>query len=358
MKNNYPKKNNGSVPKVALCMGILSLLALAAATWLKLKYLELELSHHLLNGTGAFEVLLAAAAFGLSMWGGRLAYQGSVRLPDDAPRLDQDDRTVRKYGGLLLAACAMSISLILLRNAQASTPEGKPPTFYDLMTWLGTFGTLSVVICGSLVAVYAKRREDDARKSDSVRLMRQEWINKVRDNVASVTEQARILYELTKKGTPDSQVASVTIGHMRRLELHLNPTEPHHQVLQAAMQSLLSASKIDEHLRGDDFQPLEPLLWGVLNDWVVHLAQLVLKIEWVVTSEGRAAVTAKAGPLWSALQKFEKKREQELNRVAQTAWYFRKNAAMQLVSAVPINTQNVALWTPPGLDQRKASGGR
>ena len=330
-----------------------ALLPTILAAFLRWQSLTSGIGDYLVNESGVFEIMLVLTQLALIGAGVHLARIGVRPLDELASLQTRDDQAIKKHGGWLLVVGAIAIALSLLQKAQtfaishssgrvnSASKVTETISFFDLMTWLGTFGTLAIVICGALVAIYAKRREDEAQRLDSVRIMRQEWVNKVRDLVASLTQAARILHVAATKGVDRIDLAQVALSDLRRLELHLNPTEVHHAVLLRAIKALLKQSMLDEHLRIQIAPPIGILNWEILHNWVVALAQLVLKIEWVVTSEGREAIKAKAGILWDDLNRYEQQNANSLSDMAPDAWRMRTKHGKSLVGTSKMGTDAI-----------------
>lgn len=327
-------RQRAGLPLVSAVLTILAIIAVTISGYLRFAIFREHPFAYLIHGAGIFELVLGGAALAIAICGAALANRAAEVLPETASATERDDRAIRRYGGALMSAAGAGVGLVLLQGAQSSAPIQGSSTvgFFDLMTWLGTFGTLVVVVCGSLVAVYAKRREDEARQLDSVRNMRQAWINEVRDLLASLMLNARVLADAATRGVVSTDTARLALADLRRLELHLNPTEPHHVVLVEALRSLLQHSSLQGHLGQSAVAPLVPTEWSQLHDWVVALSQLALKIEWVVTSHGPRLVEVKVGTLWKALREYEARNEPELCRLAVQAWSTRMNSGEHLVA--------------------------
>ncbi|MBD8472175.1 hypothetical protein [Sphingomonas sp. CFBP 8765] len=255
-------------PLLSIALTGLTILAITVAGYLKLATVSEHPFAYLIYGAGIFELVLGGAALAIAIGGVALANRAAETLPETASATQRDHRTIKQYGGTLMSATGGGVGLVLLQGAQSSTAVQGSSTvgFFDLMTWLGTFGTLVVVVCGALVAVYAKRREDEARQLDSVRNMRQAWINEVRDLLASLMLNARILADAATHRVVSTDVVRLALADLRRLELHLNPTEPHHVVLIEALRSLLHHSSLQGHLGQSAIIPLASTEWSQLHD--------------------------------------------------------------------------------------------
>lgn len=199
---------------------------------------------------------------------------------------------------------------LLLANAlltQNRTPQDIGP--FDVLTWLGTLATLAVVVSGAWVAVYVKRRDDERQHALSLMDMRQAWINDLRSDLARLLTTAREMQLANEAATPNPEAARRALGLQETIALRLNPVEAHHHMLFAAVRGLLRAAGVNDQLRGATTpSPRTPTTtFDVGVEWVRTLGQLVLKIEWVVTSQGRQAIEAKAAEQWEELRRFERK---------------------------------------------------
>jgi hypothetical protein len=299
----------------------------------------------LLRGTGLYWLLLVLGSVSCLLGGRAMQNAGSVPPVRGAKNATRDRLWMLRFGGRALTASGVGFMLVAFWHSQslATRPSGAgaesasgggdPIGFFDLMTWLGTFATFVTVIATALVAMYVKRRDDESRHSASVIEMRQRWIDKLRQNLAMLMaagHQCRAAAELRE---PNRDLASHARGVLREVELQLNPTEGHHAVLLSALRSWLHLAGIEDHFRAREMpQPLRtPEEFDKLAEWLVKLGQLVLKVEWVVTSLSHDSVEDKASRLWDELRRFEKRYEAELNQMAPEAMRHRAQEARGLL---------------------------
>lgn len=244
-----------------------------------------------------------SAASAVCLWIGWRLGRPSTSATGQAGR---DLAEARKAGAWALLVAA---PLPLLLANSFLTPDRQPSDIgpFDVLTWLGTLATLAVVISGAWVAVYVKRRDDERQHALSLMGMRQRWIDGLRSDLSGFLILARQLQQANDTGTPDVEGARRALAALEAVGLRLNPVESHHHVLFVAMRGLLRAAGVYDQLRGTvgpaPGMPASTFDVGV--DWVRALGQLVLKIEWVVTSRGQDQVGEKAERQWSALLAFE-----------------------------------------------------
>lgn len=296
---------------------------------------------YFVKGPGLFHLLLAIVAAGGALAGASLAWNAARVLPRSATLLQRDDRTVMLHASWALSAAGLGFALVLFHAAQgmggmtapAASPIGETIGFFDLMTWLGTFVTLVVVIAGALVAIYGKRREDEAHRSAALAGMRQAWIDHVRETLVELTEKAHLVRMASQRRVLDAGRTQALLSAQRALELRVNPAEGHHAVLVKAAAALARHAGIEAQLSARRTKPAATETdWNMLLGWTVALGQLVLKIEWVVTSLGRDAIPSKAGLMWEQLRQFETDHANVLSTLASDAWAERRDGAPDLLN--------------------------
>ena len=297
------------------------------------------------EGGGVYDVALLLATLTLAAVGLRLSFRGRCEAKRST-RLERDHRWIQRYGGdlLTLTGAAVALAAFWMSQAPAAHVAGTPPVsegagrlnsigFFDLMTWLGTFGTLAVVVSGALVAMYVKRRDDETQHSSSVMLMRQAWIEALRAQLSSLIAAGEQLYKAAEKnGLADVARADEVNRLLREVQLRLNPTEGHHVVLTHGLKGWLHAANLSEQLSGRN----PPLLWNATvfeagREWLVAAGQLVLKIEWTVTSRDSSRLEEKAGGLWRAILESEQTNKDILDQIVPTAMYHRSIVAKTLI---------------------------
>lgn len=300
-------------------------------------------TERVLGGLGLYWLVIAGTTLSAALYGFILQMRGARISRARAGTADYDRRLVLRFGGAALSAVALGLALVAFRLAQPQA-RGTAGTgmsdrgigFFDMMTWLGTFATLVVVISTALVAVWVKRRDDEAQHSAAVVQMRQAWIDKVRGNMAALLAAGQALRAEHEQGRSNHTRGLEARLLMREADLLLNPTEGHHAVLLAAVRSWLHHAGIEDHLRNTGKHPA-PLTvatdFNVASDWLVLLTQLVLKIEWAVTSVGRGRVPEKTGSLWGQVLAYEHRYEREIRLISPDALDCRKSRASDLVKA-------------------------
>ncbi len=292
---------------------------------------------YFLSGTGVYVLLLGVGGVAAGWAGWTLHRSGSGKPPALSTRASRDELLISRAGGLALLSLGIGLTLVALRSAQnrllSAEPPGKTMGLFDLLTWLGTFGTLAIVIATALVAMWVRRRDDEAQHDMSIRGMRQAWIDVSRKLLAKLLVDGRALYEAMESEEPRPELAQNALTRFRQLQLQLNPTEGHHEVLIVALRGWLHEAGLNAHLKGKPESKLPARTdFDQVADWIVALGQLVLKIEWVVTSQGRDAIPDKADALWKSLQNFEQKYAEEIGRVAPQALQRRRDRAHALIS--------------------------
>jgi hypothetical protein len=306
-----------------------------------------EIGTWLLSGAGIYVVLLVGAAL-LSLAGAyNMLRRGSVALPAGSTNAQRDRLWMLRFGGRALSAFGLGLMLVAFWYSQPDAAQPAEPAkhigFFDLMTWLGTFATLVVVVATALVAMYVKRRDDESQHSAAITDMRQRWIDNLRQNLAAAMAGGHSLRSAARLRKADPGLAGNVRKVLREIELQLNPTEGHHAVLLWALRSWLHEAGIEDHFRGDPMPAPKsvPTDFDILARWLVMLGQLVLKVEWAVTSQGRESIEMKAGRLWNDLVRFEKAHAPELTRLASEAMAHRAGDASSLLqgaNALPAGT--------------------
>lgn len=331
---------------LTIWLGVPILFLAAWNVWIKLGSLKAA-GVWLSAGAGVYWLLLLGAAL-LSFFGAhRLLKEGSATLAPSARNVERDKLWMLRFGGRALSALALSLILVAfwyaqpVADRQANTPD--QIGFFDLMTWLGTFATFMVVVATALVAMYVKRRDDESQHSAAVTEMRQRWIDKLRQSLSAAMAGGHSLHSAAERRQANPQLAGDVRKMLREVELQLNPTEGHHAVLLSALRGWLHEAGIEDHFRGDPMPVPQPAAtdFNTLAQWLVMLGQLVLKVEWAVTSEGRESIDRKASRLWHDLVEFEKAHLPELNRLASEAMAHRERDARSLLqgaNALPAGT--------------------
>lgn len=239
--------------------------------------------------------------------------------PDPSPstQAERDLGDARRIGAGFLIFVAPT-PLLVANSLLGRQPGPDAVGVFDLLTWLGTLATLAVVVSGAWVAVYVKRRDDERQHALSVMAMRQAWIDHLRQDLAELMSAARGLHRAAEQKTLDPDMARNALRLQDAVGLRLNPVEPHHHMLRLALRGLLRGGGVHDHLR--EKLPATPLVDAVTYDsateWTAALAQLVLKIEWVVTSLGRDRIEDKVRVQWSALRAYEDAHRIEIMTVA------------------------------------------
>jgi len=237
-----------------------------------------------------------------------------VPPPLDAAAVDLGDARRIGAGFLLLVA---PTPLLVANSLLGRQPGPDAVGVFDVLTWLGTLATLAVVVSGAWVAVYVKRRDDERQHRLSVMGMRQAWIDSLRDDLAELMSAAATLHRAASEDALDAETARVALKLQEKVALRLNPVEPHHYMLSSALRGLLRVGGVHDHLRKQS--PAAPIVDVVTYDaaaaWTTALAQLVLKIEWVVTSLGRDRIEEKVGKQWIALRAYETSHQVEIMTV-------------------------------------------
>ena len=288
-------------------------------------------------GAGVYWWLLLGAALLSFLGAHRLLKGAAAALAPNARNVERDRLWMLRFGGRALSALALGLILVAFwytqPGAAAQTNASDQIGFFDLMTWLGTFATLVVVVATALVAMYVKRRDDESQHSAAVTDMRQRWIDKLRQHLAAAMAGGHSLRSAAERQQADLQLAGDVRKMLREVELQLNPTEGHHAVLLSALRSWLHEAKIEDHFREDQMPESKFVAtdFDTLAQWLVMLGQLVLKVEWAVTREGRESIEMKAGRLWNNLVEFEKTYEPELRRLAPEAIAHRERDASSLL---------------------------
>lgn len=245
---------------------------------------------------------LASASLGCLLAGWCL---GRSSAPDTPAGRDLAQARKAAAVALLVAApwpLLLANSLLTLDRQ----PEDIGP--FDVLTWLGTLATLAVVISGAWVAVYVKRRDDERQHALSLMDMRQRWIDELRSDLAGLLTIAREVQQANETGTPNPEAARRALGLSETVALRLNPVESHHHILFMAVRGLLRTAGVHDQLRGltTPAPRTPPSTFDAGVEWVRALAQLVLKIEWVVTSLGRDRIKEKVDRQWATLMDFER----------------------------------------------------
>lgn len=301
----------------------------------------------LLAGPGIYWLSLVGGAVLSFRYGYRMIRDGTVRMPLGAGNAERDRLWMLRFGGRALSGFGLGLILVTFWYSQpdaAQQPEApKQIGFFDLMTWLGTFATLVVVVATALVAMYVKRRDDESQHSAAVTDMRQRWIDNLRQNLAAAMAGGHSLQSAAGRRVADPDLAGNVRKVLREIELQLNPTEGHHAVLLCALRSWLHEAGIEDHFRGDPMPAPNPAAtaFDTLAQWLVMLGQLVLKVEWAVTSQGRESIEMKAGRLWEDVLRFERAHAPELRRLASEALTHRERDASSLLhgaNAMPTGT--------------------
>jgi hypothetical protein len=104
-------------------------------------------------------------------------------------------------------------------------------------------------------------------------------------------------------------------------------------VLLKAARSWLHHAGIEDHLRGEATLPkiqVPVVIFETVTEWLVLLTQLVLKIEWTVTSVGRERVNDQAKSLWDQICAYEERFNVEIELVAPQALILRRSQASTL----------------------------
>lgn len=263
--------------------------------------------------------LIAAAVTCLTVaW--RLKPQPS---PIDTAARDVEDARALGAAFMLLVAPA---PLLVANSLFGRQPGPDAVGVFDVLTWLGTLATLAVVVSGAWVAVYVKRRDDERQHRLSVMGMRQVWINNLRDDLSELTSAAETLHRSALAGISDQATARVALERQKRVALRLNPTEPHHHMLLLALKGLLWGGCVHDHMRPSPIPA--PLVvttsYEVASEWTTLLAQMVLKIEWVVTSLGAEFIEEKVTKQWDALLAYEKTHGEEIRNLVHEFDHYRK----------------------------------
>lgn len=308
------------------------------------------------NGIGLYWLVIVGMALAGALYSCVLQARGVRASRDKTSAADRDRGLALRFGGAALSAVSFGLSLVVFRLAQSkvggAAEIGTPDRgigFFDMITWLGTFATLAVVISTALVAIWVKRREDEAQHSAAVVQMRQAWINKVRATMAGLLAAGQALradHEGRQSNPVRGREARLL---MREANLLLNPTEGHHAVLLAAVKSWLHHAGIEDHLRSQDSHPKPQEVqsdFDAATDWLVLLTQLVLKVEWAVTSVGRERVGEKAGALWEQVRAYEGKHDPELRRIAPQALDVRMSRASALMDGEDTPSQANLVTAP------------
>lgn len=296
------------------------------------------------DGIGLYWLVIVGLALLGAAFSWVLQVRGAEVARNKASVVDRDRRLALRFGGAALSTASLGLALVAFRLAQSSVRGvaqiGAPDRgigFFDMMTWLGTFATLAVVISTALVAIWVKRRDDEAQHSAAVVQMRQAWINKVRETMAGLLAAGQAIRADYEQGQPNRVRAGEARLLLRAADLLLNPTEGHHAVLLIAVRSWLHHAGIEDHMRSQDALP-QPLVvasdFEAVTTWLVLLTQLVLKVEWIVTSTGRERITEKAGSLWDQVRNYEVNYETELRNVASQALELRRTRVNNLTDDV------------------------
>ncbi|MDO9489195.1 MAG: hypothetical protein Q7J32_12530 [Sphingomonadaceae bacterium] len=295
------------------------------------------------TGGGVYWALLVASAILASAVSRSLYRAGAALLREGATNVERDRLWMLRQAGVICAAFGVALMLMAFWRSQflaAPADENGQVEgigFFDLATWLGTFATFVVVVASALVAMYVKRRDEESQHNSAVTAMRQAWIDKLRQNLAYIMAGAHRLRAAAVAKHADPSLAGKVRQALREIELQLNPTEGHHAVLLQALQSTLHEAGIEAHFQSRATAPQSvDAEFDVLSKWLVLLGQLVLKIEWAVTSQGRASVERKLGRLWNDLQAFEGFHTEELVRLASEAMRIRRDHANTLLNGANI----------------------
>ena len=232
-----------------------------------------------------------------------------LRLAAAAPAADPAARDLgdaRRIGATFLVLVA-PMPLLVANSLLGRQPGPDAVGVFDVLTWLGTLATLAVVVSGAWVAVYVKRRDDERQHRLSVMTMRQVWIDSLRGDLADLISAALTLHRAALDEILDPDAAHVALKLQEKVALRLNPVEPHHHMLNLALRGLLRAGGVNDHLRKrlPETPIVDVVTYEAASAWTTSLAQLVLKIEWVVTSLGSDRIEEKVGRQWSALLAYE-----------------------------------------------------
>ncbi len=336
------------IPRFSMCMLFLNIIVLSLAIInLVPKNILSSFRGWFLSGQGLYWVLVVGAAMSSTIYGTKMQIDGSKEPRPKISNAERDKLWIKRFSGKVLSAGGLGLMLVSFwmsqNNAVQSAPlaaqlapiaaQSTPIGFYDLMTWLGTFATFVVVVATALVAMYVKRRDDEARHSSAVMEMRQAWINKVRLTLSKLIANGQKLYTETIQLKVNIELATKTRQMLREIQLQLNPTEGHHAVLLATLRGWLHEAGIEDHFRGAIPTPQlhTQTDFDVVTEWLIMQSQLVLKVEWVVTSLDETSVPTKVGRLWSGIERYENKNAVELAKVVPRAMHLRQTEARTLV---------------------------
>ena len=294
------------------------------------------------DGIGLYWLVIVGLALLGAAYSWVLQVRGAEVARNEASIVDRDRRLALRFGGAALSTVSLGLALVAFRLAQSSVRGaaqiGAPDrgiSFFDMMTWLGTFATLAVVISTALVAIWVKRRDDEAQHSAAVVKMRQAWINKVRGTMAGLLAAGQALRADYERGQSNPDRGDKARLLLREADLLMNPTEGHHAVLLIAVRNWLHHAGIEDHMRSQDALPQTTVAttdFEAVTTWLVLLTQLVLKIEWTVTSTGRERISEKAGSLWDQICVYEAKYKTELDLVTSQALKLRRSHVSNLIN--------------------------
>ncbi len=259
--------------------------------------------------TYVYIVSLVAAVIASLIAGWLLASRPPVPFSGAAADL----AAARTAGAYVLFAAGPLLSILTLALVAEPARESGVSLF-DILTWLGTLATLAAVASGAGVAIYVKRRDDERHQRLSIMRMRQAWIDELRDAVADLLASGRAMNVRSSQGqTLPADAVARALRCRELIALRINPMEVHHQVLAEASRRWLNAAGLGDHLRGAiPVAPLPATTHELAGDWLLRLAQLILKIEWVVTSLGAAYVSEKVAAQWQDLRRFERTHQAEI----------------------------------------------